>query len=173
MYVAEGFCALDYSNAVMQVTWCNAYACVRACVRVRVQVRVRVRVCVCVCVCVCVGCVSECVCVCVCICVCVWACVLMCLCVCGCVDLENDVIISTALRCSLPKDSVRWIAVMLSCKLHGAWYRIFTIAMNCLLREPDVFQVTVRPTITCYQMWIVRFCGQRAWVLVITIAFQA
>ena len=47
--------------------------------------------------------------------------------------LWNDVII-TALRCTLPKDSVRWITVMISCKLHGAWCRIYTIAMNCLLR---------------------------------------
>ena len=158
MYVAEGLCAVDYSNAVMQVTWCNAYACVRACVCASPGESASV---------------SECVCVCLYVCLCVWACVLMCLCVCGCVDLENDVIISTALRCTSPKDSVRWIAVMLSCKLHGAWYRMFTIAMNCLLREPDVFEVTVRPKITCYQMWIVRFCNQRAWVLVITIAFQA
>ena len=43
---------------------------------------------------------------------------LMCLRVFVCVDLENDVIISTALRCTSPKDSVRWIAGMLSCKLH-------------------------------------------------------
>ena len=66
----------------------------------------------------CVACVCECVCVCVCVCLCEL--VRSCVCVFVCVDLENDVIISTALRCTSPKDSVRWITVMLSCKLHGA-----------------------------------------------------
>ena len=91
-------------------------------------------------------CVRACVCVCVCVCVFGWLCVFCFVCVCVCqriwqkhTVLWNDVI-STALRCTLPKDSVRWITVMTSCKLHGAWWCVCTIAMNCLLREPNVFE---------------------------------
>ena len=70
-----------------------------------------------------------------CACVCARACVLMCcVFVCLCHVLWNDGIISTALRYTSPNNFVRWII----------------IAMTWLLREPDVFQVTVRPTSTCY-----------------------
>ena len=60
--------------------------------------------------------------VCVCVCVCLGDYVFVCVCQRICQKhtvLWNDVI-STALRCTLPKDSVRWITVMISCKLHGA-----------------------------------------------------
>ena len=91
------------------------------------------------CACVC-GCVRVCLCDYVFVCVCVSVCVCVCQRICQKhTVLWNDVI-STALRCTLPKDSVRWITVMISCKLHGAWWCIFTIAMNCLLREPNVFE---------------------------------
>ena len=77
------------------------------------------------------GC-GVCVCVSVCLraCVCVYVCVRVggCVCarlcayvfVCSCVVLWNDVIISTAMKCTSPKDSVRWITVMISCKLDSA-----------------------------------------------------
>ena len=57
-------------------------------------------------------------CVCVCVCVCVRLCAYVF--VCSCVVLWNDVIISTAMKCTSPKDSAQWITVMISCKIHGA-----------------------------------------------------
>ena len=69
---------------------------------------------------------EECICVRACVCVCLgdYVCFFLCVCVSAHMAkthtvLWNDVI-STALRCTLPKDSVRWITVMISCKLHGA-----------------------------------------------------